>query len=160
MEGVARDLSSALPDPAEGSADLPRLARELVAARRRRRPVPGLGHPLHKPQDPRAVRLFELARETGLSGRYVELLELVAAETCRSTGRELPINATGAIGALCCELGFPWEIVRGLGVMARALGSVGHLYEERVRPLAPTLWRYAEGYSGPPDDDPRTPGAR
>jgi len=42
--------------------------REIHDAKER---VPGFGHPLHKPIDPRAERLFELADERGVSGPYV-----------------------------------------------------------------------------------------
>ncbi|MQA76609.1 MAG: alanine--tRNA ligase, partial [Solirubrobacterales bacterium] len=36
--------------------------------------------PLHKPVDPRTPRLFAIAEENGLSGRYVALMRLVGAE--------------------------------------------------------------------------------
>jgi citrate synthase len=52
----------------------------------------------------------------------------------------LPVNVTGAIAALTAELGIPPRIVRGLGVMARAIGLVGHLLEESTQPLALELW--------------------
>src|SRR4051794_28276598 len=39
-----------------------RIAAEHKAART---PVPGFGHPLHKPDDPRSIRLLALAREEG-----------------------------------------------------------------------------------------------
>ena len=100
--------------------------------------IPGLGHPLHKPVDPRTVRLFEIARETGFYGRYCKRMEQLAKE------KKLTLNATGAIGALACELGLDWKCVRGLGVMARAVGLVGHLLEESRAPMAAEIWHRAE----------------
>ena len=100
--------------------------------------IPGLGHPLHKPVDPRAVRLFEIARETGFYGKYCKRMEQIAKE------KKLTLNATGAIGALACELGLDWKCVRGLGVMARAIGLVGHLLEETREPMAYQIWERME----------------
>ena len=85
-----------------------------------------------------------LARETGFSGPYVELIQLIAAEAEKASGKSLPINATGAIGAICCEMGFDWKICRGLGVMARAVGLVGHLLEESRNPMAAEIWHRVE----------------
>lgn len=96
--------------------------------------VPGLGHPLHKPVDPRTRRLFEIARETGFYGKYCRAMEQIAQ------AKQLTLNATGAIGALACELGLDWRAVRGLGVMARAVGLVGHLLEESRQPMAEEVW--------------------
>ncbi|QVN23131.1 citryl-CoA lyase [Burkholderia pyrrocinia] len=147
MEGACRMLSDALPYGTKGMQrdDLAQLARDTVAAwRERGAAVPGLGHPLHKPVDPRTPRLFEIAARNGLSGDYVTLMQLIGAEAERVSGKSLPINATGAIGAICCEFGFPWRIVRGFGVMARAIGLVGHLAEEAERPMAFELWQRVE----------------
>ncbi len=144
MEGAARMLSEALPTPG-AVADLEALARATVAAYRARGQIlPGLGHPLHKPIDPRTPRLFELARENGVSGDYVKLMQLIGAEAERVSGKALPINATGALGAICCEFGFPVTIVRGFGVMARAVGLVGHLMEEAQRPMSFEIWQRVE----------------
>jgi citrate synthase len=96
--------------------------------------IPGLGHPIHKPIDPRTKRLFEIARETGHYGKYCKTMEEVAKK------KGLVLNATGAIGALACELGLDWRAVRGLGVMARAVGLVGHLLEEARQPIAEEVW--------------------
>ncbi len=137
-------LWKALPDP-KAKADLPALAARIVAEHRAREAiVPGLGHPIHKPVDPRVPRLFEIARETGFHGKYVELIELVQAEAERATGRSLPLNATGAIGALGCEMGLDWKVLRGLGVMARAIGLVGHILEESREPMAQEIWLRTE----------------
>ncbi|CAG9273277.1 citryl-CoA lyase [Paraburkholderia unamae] len=144
MEGACRMLSEALPYDS-ACDDLEKLAVDTVAAwRARGTPIPGLGHPLHKPIDPRTPRLFELAAQNGMSGRYVKLMQLIGAEAERVSGKSLPINATGAIGAICCEFGFPWRIVRGFGVMARAIGLVGHLLEEGERPMSYELWQRVE----------------
>jgi citrate synthase len=96
--------------------------------------IPGLGHPLHKPVDPRTRRLFEVARETGHYGKYCKAMEEL------SSRKKLTLNATGAIGALACELGLDWRAVRGIGVMARAVGLVGHLLEEARNPIALEVW--------------------
>jgi citrate synthase len=127
MEGAARLLSEAV---ASGKD-----AKAVVAENQR---IPGLGHPIHKPVDPRSTRLFEIALETGHYGRYCKLMEEIAA------ARGITLNATGAIGALACELGLDWKIVKGLGVMARAVGLVGHILEETRAPMAEELWHRTE----------------
>jgi citrate synthase len=143
-EGAARMLAAALPDP-KAKVALPELADKIVADHRAAgRIIPGLGHPIHKPIDPRTPRLFAVARATGFSGPYVELMRLVARRAAKAYGRPLPINATGAIGAICCEMGLPWQVCRGLGVMARAVGLVGHILEENRRPIAQEVWHRVE----------------
>ena len=132
-EGCARLLLESFKDQA--SADPKAIARNIVEKHKR---IPGLGHPVHKPLDPRTVRLFEIGRETGFYGNYCRTMEEVA----RLKG--ITLNATGAIGALACELGIPVEAVRGLGVMARAVGLVGHLLEESRQPIAAEIWHRME----------------
>jgi citrate synthase len=127
MEGCAKLLTEAMAKSVD--------AARIVAEHKR---IPGLGHPLHKPIDPRSVRLFEIARETGFYGPYCKLMEEVA----RLKG--LTLNATGAIGSLACELKLDWRAVRGIGVMARAVGLVGHLLEEAKNPMALELWHQTE----------------
>lgn len=147
MEGASKMLYEALPDPA-AQVDADALAAQVVADfRARKQIIPGLGHPLHKPVDPRTPRLFEIAAENGMSGPYVDLMQRIAAEAERVSGKQLPINATGAIGAICCEFGFPWKIVRGFGVMARAIGLVGHILEESENPMGVEIWQRVEDES-------------
>jgi citrate synthase len=123
MEGVARILTDAVANGKD--------AKTVLAENKR---MPGLGHPIHKPIDPRTVRLFQIARETGHYGKYCSLMEEIAKT------RGITLNATGAIGAIACELGLDWKIVKGLGVMARAVGLVGHILEETKEPMAEEIW--------------------
>ena len=143
-EGAAKMLSAAL--PAGGpDQDLPELAQAIVRTHReQKRFVPGLGHPIHKPLDPRTLRLFAIAGQTGFDGRFVALMQQVSEAASVAYGKPLPINATGAIGALCCELGLTWNVANGLGVMARAVGLVGHVLEEARQPMAQQLWHRTE----------------
>src|SRR5215211_53993 len=73
-EGSARVLQQALSGSAADTpiAELPALAESIVTKHlETKTPIPGIGHNLHKPVDPRAPRLFELAEQHDLSGRYV-----------------------------------------------------------------------------------------
>ena len=150
METAARVLQEAIPFKAGApdrstGIDLEALARKTVddfAARRRT--IPGIGHTIHKPIDPRAPRLFDIAAANGFSGPYVGLMQAIARRAEQSLGKSLPVNATGAIGAIASELGLPWTIVRGIGVMARAIGLVGHIREELREPLAREIRERAE----------------
>ena len=145
-EGAARMLYDAV-SSTDSERDVSALAREIVVRHREARTtVPGIGHPIHKPLDPRTTRLFELARQQGLHGRYVALMQEVSLEAERVFGKpgQLPVNATGALGALCCELGVPWRLCRGLAVIGRSIGIVGHLAEELRNPIARTLWERTE----------------
>ncbi len=144
VEDAARMLQESLAQAAPG-ADLRAIANRLVGERKERREViAGLGHPVHKPIDPRTPKLFALAADNGLSGRHVALMELVSEEASRSYGRPLPVNATGAIGAIASELEIPWRVCRGLAVMARAIGLVAHIQEEIDDPMAAEIWSRVE----------------
>ncbi|WP_084210582.1 citryl-CoA lyase [Pseudonocardia acaciae] len=147
MEGAARLCQEHADEPGwrDDPAQLDQLAEKIVAEHAEAgRFVPGIGHGLHKPVDPRAERLFEIANEQGLDPANEKLIRAISAAAQRRSGKVLPVNVTGAIGAIASTLGVPWAVVRGLGVMARAIGLVGHLLEERERPLALNVWAEAE----------------
>ena len=84
--------------------------------------------------------LFAVAERNGYRGRYIALMEAIGASAERTFARTLPINATGAIGAILCELEFPWRICRGIAVISRAVGLVGHIAEEMRNPIAIEIW--------------------
>jgi citrate synthase len=102
---------------------------EMKAAGRR---ASGFGHRVHT-RDPRTAKLFALAGEAGLAGRYVQIARAVEAVLATQTGKPLPINVDGAIAALLCELGFPPELGNAFFIIARVPGLVAHVHEERTR---------------------------
>lgn len=145
-EGAARVLQEAI-GPQTRREDLAGLAEAIVAHHRATRsPIPGIGHPVHKPIDPRTPRLFALAQEHGLCGLHVALMQEIAlaAERALKKPGQLPVNATGALGALASELAIPWRLCRGLAVIGRTIGIVGHLAEELRNPIARELWERTE----------------
>jgi citrate synthase len=130
-------------------------ADALVAgARARGERVPGLGHPTHTNGDPRTARLFAVADRVGLPGVARARFELVRAAAERAAGRPLPINVDGAAGVLLTEIGLPWWSARGVALVARAAGLVGHLADERAHPTATAIWAAAEASA--PYRDPET----
>lgn len=111
--------------------------RELAAGRR----IPGLGHPIHKQEDPRTARIYAVAEETGLSGRYLTRLRELADTHRAQTSRALPINGAGVAGAALADLGFPVGLLRGFALLARTAGLLGHLAEEMQSPIGMRLYR-------------------
>lgn len=143
MEGCGRLLATWAD---EAVANGPQAAAEALVAKERAqgRRVPGLGHALHEEGDERAERLFEVARAEGVAGVHVELLQAVEAEVARASGRQLPVNVTGAIAAVLLDVGFPWQILRGFGILSRVPGLVAHLGEEAETATVQKLVRHLQ----------------
>jgi citrate synthase len=143
-ENAGRLLARGVAEAAKGGGDVPvarRLAQEL---RDRKQAVPGFGHPLHKPEDPRAVRLFALADQRKAAGKHVAFIRALAPIVDEIWQRHLPININGAIAAIMLDLDFPLEALRGIPILARCAGLIGHLYEETKRPIGFLLAHHAE----------------
>ena len=113
--------------------------------------VPGLGHPVHRVEDPRTPRLYALAEEEGGVGPHLRLLRLVADAHAEASGRRLPVNGAGAAGALLVDLGVPPASVRGFVLIARTAGLVAHLAEEADHPIGLPLWLEVEERAQPPE---------
>ena len=125
-EACARLLERARErDPAE-------LAREIRAAGER---LPGFGHPVHKPLDPRAERILELADEHGVSGANVALARAFRGAAAEAWGRPLTMNVSMPIAAVMLDLGFPASIVKAVPLLARTASLLAHLAEEQRRPV-------------------------
>jgi citrate synthase len=89
--------------------------------------VPGFGHPLHRPDDPRAERILELADE----GPYVALTEDLRVVVREVYDRPLTLNVSLPIAAVLLDLGWPPEIVKAVPILARTASLLAHLAEER-----------------------------
>ena len=123
-------------------ADWDERARELVdAAQTAGLFVPGLGHPVHKQGDPRTPVIIGLARDGGTYGPHLTLFEAIGRVHPQVLGRTLPLNGAGVCGAALADLGFPVETMRGVALLARTAGLLGHLAEEARRPIGLDLYR-------------------
>ncbi|MFD1891957.1 citryl-CoA lyase [Ottowia beijingensis] len=108
-------------------------------------PVPGFGHHLHKPVDPRAYKLLEIGRdEPDLKGDRIRALEALSKAVDEVAGRPITINATGAVAALLGEIEVPTAIMRGFAVVSRAAGLVAHIVEEQHDPSGRFIWDTVE----------------
>jgi citrate synthase len=145
-------LAAALTTPGPGANDdaaLQRIAEaEVEACHRAGRRVPGLGHPIHRDEDPRTPRLYQLAAEEQLLGPHLRLLQLVAEAYETKAGRRLPINGAGAGGAALADAGVPPASVRGFVLIGRTAGLVAHLAEEAAEPIGMALWQEVERRAG------------
>jgi citrate synthase len=102
------------------------------------RRVPGFGHPVHKPLDPRAERILELADERGVSGAHVAL----ARRFHDAVG--LTMNVSMPIAAVMLDLGFSTTAIKAVPILARTASLLAHLAEERESPIGFDLARAAE----------------
>lgn len=81
------------------------------------------------------VRLFEVAAGAGSDGRFVAVAEAVERVIPGVTGRELRLNVSAAIPAVLLDVGFPAEALRGVPILDRCAGLIGHLTEELANPI-------------------------
>lgn len=132
--------TSALPVNGDGlpvaDSDWDALATKVMAARKAEgKFVPGLGHPVHKVQDPRTPVLFALAREHGTYGPHLALFEALGRVARAVLGKALPLNGAGVCGAVLADLRMPMGVLRGVALLARCAGLLGHLVEEQTDPI-------------------------
>lgn len=124
------------------AADPEKFTEALVMdIRKNKQNLPGFGHHLHKPDDPRSIKLLALTEaETDLPQHYVRALRLLSATVDRVYGRHITINATGAVAAMLGEIGIPPKLMRGFAVISRAAGLVSHIAEEQENPAGRFIW--------------------
>jgi citrate synthase len=119
--------------------------------------VPGFGHPLHRPLDPRAERILELADARGVSGPHVLLARRLRDAVAEVWGKPRTMNVSMPIAAVMLDLGFPAAAVKAVPILARTAGLLAHLAEEQEQPVGFLMAARAEEaieYECPPDDRP------
>jgi citrate synthase len=151
--GVTEDTGRYLADVLAGAGD-PLPADEagwdtlaLAAVQRSRAEgkfVPGLGHPVHKVTDPRTPVLIAIAEEEGLRGPHLRLFEAIGRVHPQVLNRTLPLNGAGVCGAALADLGLPADLLRGFALLARTAGLLGHIAEEKRRPVGMDVYLTVE----------------
>jgi succinyl-CoA synthetase alpha subunit len=150
IEDAARILQRVIDSAATNAMPLDEAAqRVLDEEKTANRRIPGFGHRYHS-NDPRTARLFALAKEAGVSGPYFQAISAIERRFAVS-GKRLPINVDGALGAILAQLGFPPELMNGVFMIARTPGLVAHVTEEKTR-MQPMrrIDPVAHSYDGPP----------
>jgi citrate synthase len=139
--GTSEECARLLEDARASGREPLEIARELHAAGQK---VPGFGHPVHKPLDPRAERILELADERGVSGSNVALARAFRDAVHEVWGKPLTMNVSLPIAAVLLDLGFPTSAVKAVPILARTAGLLAHLAEEQERPVGRALAAAAE----------------
>jgi len=106
--------------------------------------VPGFGHPVHRPLDPRAERILVLADSRGVSAAHVQLARSLREAVAEVWGKPLTMNVALPIAAVMLDLGFPADVVKAVPILARTAGLLAHLAEEQEHPLGFHLAAKAE----------------
>ena len=131
----------------DNSQSLNGIAKMLVSeSRQKKTRLPGFGHRFHT-DDPRTKKLLDIAKQEGVSGPHVELAILVAEELSAQSGRKLPLNVDGAIGALLADMNFDNRVGKAFFAISRITGLTAHILEEYserpVRTIVPSKAKYS-----------------
>jgi len=139
--GTAEECARLLAEARASGRDPMEIAK---AARDDGRRMPGFGHPVHRPVDPRAERILSLADERGVAGPHVALARALREAVAEVWRRPLPMNVSLPIAAVMLDLGFPAATVKAVPILARTASLLAHLAEERERPVGLLLAAAAE----------------
>jgi citrate synthase len=139
--GTSEECARLLEEARASGRDPSAIVQEIRAAGER---VPGFGHPVHKPLDPRAERILELADVRGVSGPHVTLARAFRDAVADVWGKPLPMNVSMPIAAVMLDLGFSAAAVKAVPILARTAGLLAHLAEEQEQPVGFILARAAE----------------
>lgn len=108
-------------------------AKDIILEHKsKKKKIAGFGHRIHS-RDPRTQRLFQLAENYGIAGNYIEVSRMLEKKLREITGKDLPINVDGAIGAVLCEMEFDPQLANAFFMIARLPGLVAHIIEEKTR---------------------------
>jgi len=143
-EECARLLEAAEEQVAGGGAPAAVASEIARATRAAGERLPGFGHPVHKPLDPRAERILELADARAVSGPHVLLARCFRDAAGETWGRPLTMNVSMPIAAVMLDLGFPAAAVKAVPILARTAGLLAHLAEEQRHPIGLRMAAAAE----------------
>lgn len=107
--------------------------------------IPGFGHNLHKPNDPRAVRLLSIADDLGISGQYVAALRALTVAVNEVWAKHVVLNIQGPIAAIALDMGMSSFMAKSIPLLARTAGVIGHVNEEMDEPFALNTYLQAAG---------------
>jgi len=130
--GASEECAQLLEQAVAAGREPDEVAREIHSAGGK---VPGFGHPLHKPLDPRAERILALADERGVSGPHVAFARALRDAVAREWGMPLTLNVAMPIAAVLLDLGFPAVAAKAVPILARTAGLLAHLAEEQEHPI-------------------------
>ena len=131
--GTAEECAKLLERARAKGGDPDTAARELAQEiRDAGGKLPGFGHPVHKPLDPRAERILELAHDRGVAAEYVALAEAFRTAVHDVWGKPLTMNISMPMAAVLLDLGFGASIVKAVPILARTASLLGHLAEEQT----------------------------
>src|SRR5258708_4291549 len=125
-------------EPAAVAIDLARAIHDSGAK------IPGFGHRVHRPLDPRAERILELADARAVSGPHIVLTHAFRDAVATVWGRPLTMNISMPIAAVLLDLGFPARFVKAVPLLGRTAGLLAHLTEEQEHPIGFVLAAGAE----------------
>jgi citrate synthase len=143
-EECARLLEEAQTQVAAGAAPETVAAETARAIHAAGGKFPGFGHPIHRPLDPRAERILELADGRGVSGPHVLLARRLREAVAETWGRPLTMNVSLPIAAVLLDLGYPATTAKAIPILARTAGLLAHLAEEQEHPIGFRLASAAE----------------
>ncbi|MFX1519927.1 MAG: citryl-CoA lyase [Promethearchaeota archaeon] len=118
-----------------------------------KRRVSGYGHAVHK-NDPRTIKLLQLAKELDLAKDHVALAEAIEAKLERQVGKKLILNIDGTIAAIISDIGIDWRLATAFFIMSRVPGLAAHYFEQitKERPYKSVPLEEIS-YEGPPERD-------
>ncbi|MBI2719047.1 MAG: citryl-CoA lyase [Rhizobiales bacterium] len=143
--GTAEACGQLLAEASTRSGDPQSVADQMAEAiRASGGKLPGFGHPVHKPLDPRAERILALADARGVSGRHVGLARAFRTAAAKAWGKPLTMNVSMPIAAVLLDLGFEPAMVKAIPILARTASLLAHLAEERTSPIGFAMAAAAE----------------
>jgi citrate synthase len=138
-EMLKREAAS-LSDDADDNQVIARASDMIREYRSVKRLIYGIGHPIHVDGDPRVPTLRAISEENGYFGKHWRLALAITSVFKEEYKRTLPLNGAGALGAVIADMNLDPLFGRGLALIGRSAGLVGHVMEERQSPTGQQIW--------------------